>query len=152
MTRDAAYRRTIYRAGEVVVRVGRRSASADAWMARHGAHEAWFLGAWNPFSRKMPDRWNEAAHARLRWDLRVFAEGDGTLGGWSERMLLVAADAATIRRRMRRYRQAAVVHIPRGRTARLLFSWPAWALPEKGASGFGTCRTALRGSSNSGRG
>lgn len=121
MTRDAAYRRTIYRAGEVMVRIGRRSAGADAWMARHGAHEAWFLGAWNPFSRKMPRRWNEAAHARLRRELRIFAEGDGTLGLWSERMLLAAADAAAIRRLMRRYRQAAAVRIPRGRTARLVY-------------------------------
>lgn len=120
MTRDAAYRRTLYRAGEVVVRVGRVSASAEAWMARHGAHEAWFLGAWNPFSRKMPDRWNEAAHARLRRELRVFEEGDGRLGRWCERMLLTVADPATIRRLMRRYRQAAVVHVPRGRRARLI--------------------------------
>lgn len=122
MTRDAAYRRTLYRAGEVVVRVGRRSAGAEAWMISHGAREAWFLGAWNPFSRRMPDRWNDAAHARLLRDVRIFAEGDGTLGKWSERMLLVAADAATIRRLMRRYRQAAVVHVRRRRPARLVFA------------------------------
>jgi len=121
MTRDAAYRRTLYRAGEVVVRVGRRSASAEAWMARHGAREAWFLGAENPFSRKMPRRWNDAAHARLRCALRVFEEGDGTLGRWSERMLLAVADATTIRWLMRRHRQAAVVHVPRGRPARLIY-------------------------------
>lgn len=124
MTRDAAYRRTVYRAGGVVVRVGRRSASAETWMARHGMHEAWFVGAWNPFSRKMPRRWNDAAHARLRREVRVFEEGDGTLGRWSERMLLVAEEVATIRRWMRRYRQAAVVHVPRGRPARLVLSRP----------------------------
>lgn len=129
MTRAAAYRRTLYRAGKVVVRVGRRSASAEAWMNGHGAHEAWFLGAWNPFSRKMPGRWNEAAHARLRRELRVFEEGDGTLGRWSERMLLAVADAATIRRLMRRYRQAAAVRIPRRRAARLIHRRGAGAPP-----------------------
>ncbi|MBS7812109.1 DUF3293 domain-containing protein [Roseococcus pinisoli] len=121
MTRAEAYRRTRYRAGEVVVRVGRRSASAEAWMARHGAREAWFIGAWNPFSRQMPRRWNDAVHARLRRNLRVFEEGDGALGAWSERMLLTVADGATILRLMRRHRQAAVVHVPRGRAARLVY-------------------------------
>ncbi|TCH99385.1 DUF3293 domain-containing protein [Roseococcus sp. SYP-B2431] len=123
MTRDAAYRRTLYRSGGVVVRVGWRSASAEAWMARHGAHEAWFLGAWNPFSRRMPPRWNEAAHRRLRRDVASLpaSEAEGSLGRWSEDMLLLAARTATIRRLMRRYRQAAVVHVPRQRRARLLW-------------------------------
>lgn len=124
MTREAAYRRTVYRAGEVVVLVGRRSASAEAWMARHGAHEAWFIGAWNPFSRKMPRRWNDAAHARLLRDVRAlpFEQGEGRLGGWFERMLLLATDAATIRRPVLRHRQAAVVQLRRRAPARLRFS------------------------------
>jgi hypothetical protein len=121
MTRAEAYRRTIYRAGEVVVRVGRRSASADAWLIRHGAHEAWFLGAWNPFSRKMPRRWNDAAHARLLREFRRFEEGSGRLGQWCERMLLVVSEAATIRRMMRRYRQAAVVRVRLRRKAGLIY-------------------------------
>lgn len=121
MTRDAAYRRTVYRAGEVVVQVGRRSPTAEAWMIRHGAHEAWFLGAWNPFSRKMPRRWNDAAHARLRRDLRTFEEGSGRLGKWCEAMLLTVADAAAIHRLMRRHRQAAVVRVRRRRPARLVY-------------------------------
>lgn len=121
MTRDAAYRRTLYRAGEVVVRVGRRSASADAWMARHGANEAWFIGAANPFSKVMPPRWNNAQHARLKQNLHIFEEGSGSLGDWSEPMLLAVADAATIRRLMRRYRQAAVVRVRLRRPARLIY-------------------------------
>ena len=126
MTREAAYRRTLYRSGDVLVSVGRRSISAEAWMARHGARQAWFIGAWNPFSRKMRPRWNAAAHARLRRDVAALAssEGEGRLGRWSEEMLLVATQAATIRRLMRRYRQAAVVHIPRGRPACLLWQAP----------------------------
>jgi hypothetical protein len=120
MTRDTAYRRTVYRAGNVVVRVGRRSVSAEAWMIRHGAREAWFLGAWNPFSRKMPRRWNDTQHAQLRREFRRFEEGAGRLGTWCERMLLVASEAAAIRRMMRRYRQAAVVRVRLRRPARLI--------------------------------
>lgn len=121
MTRDAAYRRTEYRAGEVVARVGRRSASADAWAARHRRNQAWFIGAANPFGRRMPERWNAAQHARLKRDLRIFEEGGGRLGKWSEPMLVALADAATIRRMMRRYRQAAVVRLQWRRPARLVY-------------------------------
>jgi hypothetical protein len=88
---------------------------------RHGAREAWFLGAWNPFSRKMPRRWNDTQHARLRREFRRFEEGAGRLGTWCERMLLVASEAAAIRRMMRRYRQAAVVRVRLRRPARLIY-------------------------------
>ncbi|MDB5415967.1 MAG: hypothetical protein JWR10_4302 [Rubritepida sp.] len=117
MTRDQAYRHTLYRAGDVAVRVGRRCPEVHA-------RQAWFIGAWNPFSRKMPDRWNDAAHARLLRDVRAlpFREGEGSLGGWRERMLLVIADSATVFRLACRYRQAAVVLVPRGRPARLVYS------------------------------
>ncbi|WP_424813650.1 DUF3293 domain-containing protein [Roseococcus sp. YIM B11640] len=121
MSRDTAYRRTVYRAGPVVVRVGRPSASADAWMARHRRHEAWFIGAWNPLSRRMRPRWNAGAHARLARELRVFEEGEGQLAPWREDMFLAAADAARIRLLMWRFRQAAVVRVTRGRPARLVY-------------------------------
>ncbi|WP_421989680.1 DUF3293 domain-containing protein [Roseococcus sp.] len=121
MTRSEAYRRTVYRAGDVVVRVSRRSVSADAWMTRHRANQAWFIGAANPFSRKMPDRWNDAQHARLKRNLRVFEEGGGSLSSWDEPMLLAVADAATIRLMMRRYRQAAVLRVRLRRPAELIY-------------------------------
>lgn len=121
MRLDTAYRRTEYRAGEVVVHVGRRSASADAWMGRHRTNQAWFIGAANPFSRKMLPRWNAAQHTRLKRNLDVFEEGCGSLGIWSEPMLLAIADAATIRLMMRRYRQAAVVRLRLRRTAGLVY-------------------------------
>lgn len=121
MTRAEAYRRTIYRAGYVLVRVGQRSASADAWMARHGAREAGFITAWNPMSRPMPARWNAAAEARLRRDARMAPThlAEGKLGRWREEMLLVAASAAMLMRLARRHRQAAIVHLRRGRPAKL---------------------------------
>ncbi|MCX8133858.1 MAG: DUF3293 domain-containing protein [Roseococcus sp.] len=123
MTRHAAYRASLYRAGEVAVRVGRRSASADRWLARHGAPQGVFLTAWNPLSRPMPGRWNAQAMAALRRALRPapHVEGEGALGRWRERMLLAALSLRAARRLARRFRQAAVVVVPRGRPARLLY-------------------------------
>jgi hypothetical protein len=127
VTREAAYRRTLYRAGDVVVRVGRRSASAEFWLARHGAREAGFITAWNPMSRVMPARWNQAAQARLRRDLRghPIASGEGWLGRWREEMLLVALPRPTLLRLARRHRQAAVVWLGRGHPAALISTAPA---------------------------
>lgn len=124
MTRAEAYRRTLYRAGDVLVRIGRRSASADAWMARHGLHKAGFITAWNPMSRVMPACWNAAAMARLRRGVRGLPScpGEGRLGRWREDMLLLGADEPTLERLARRYRQAAVVHMRRGCPAALRWS------------------------------
>ncbi len=127
MTRAAAYRRTLYRADDVLVRVGRRSASAEAWMARNGAREAGFITAWNPMSRVMPSRWNKAAQARLLRGLRRHptAPGEGSLRGWREEMLLVALPRGELIRLARRHRQAAVVWLRRGRPAVLISTAPA---------------------------
>jgi hypothetical protein len=127
VTRAEAYRLTLYRAGKVIVRVGRRSALAEAWMAQHRAREAGFITAWNPMSRVMPSRWNEAAQARLRRDLRgrPMAAGEGKLGRWREEMLLVAAPKGSLLRLARRYRQAAVVWLVRGRRTSLISTAPA---------------------------
>lgn len=123
MTRDAAYRRTLYRAGDVMVRVGRKNRGADAWMARHGAREACFITAWNPMSRAMPRRFNDEVQKALRRDLRglVMRDGEGSLGQWREEMLLVIASAVRLMRLARRCRQAAIVVVPRGRPARLVY-------------------------------
>lgn len=90
--RGLAYRRTLYRAGDVLLRVGRRSPSADGWMARHGTPVAGFITAWNPMSRVMAAAWNAAAQVQLRGDLRGawIEEGEGVLGLWREEMLLAA--------------------------------------------------------------
>ena len=122
MTRAEAYRRTLYRGGDVSVRIGRRSATAHAWMARHNAREAGFITAWNPMSRLMPPAWNAAAQARLLRALRGAAveTGEGVLHGWREEMLLVARPLRDLRRLARRHRQAAIVLLRRGRPARLI--------------------------------
>lgn len=126
MTRAEAYRRTLYRAGDVLVRVGRRSRSAEAWMARHGAREAGFITAWNPMSRVMPARWNETAQARLRRDLRGVhhAPGEGALGRWREKMLMVARRRPELLRLARRHRQAAVIWLRHARPATLVWAPP----------------------------
>jgi hypothetical protein len=123
VTRAEAYRRTLYRAGDVLVRVGRRSASADHWMACHGTRQAGFVTAWNPMSRVMPARWNAAAQTRLRRDLRGVPtlRGEGALGPWREEMLLAALPKPDVLRLARRYRQAAVVWLRRGRPAALVW-------------------------------
>jgi len=123
VTREEAYRRTLYRAGDVLVRVGQRSRSAEAWMAAHGAREAGFITAWNPMSRVMPPAWNAAAQAMLRRDLRgrPMALGEGSLGRWREEMLLVALPPRDLLRLARRHRQAAVVTLRRRRQARLVY-------------------------------
>ncbi len=124
MMRAAAYRLTLYRAGDVLARVGRRSALADGWMARHGAREAGFITAWNPMSRMMPPRWNRAAQKQLARDLRgvPVEAGEGALGGWREEMLLVASPLGELRRLARRYRQAAIILLRRGRPAALVWT------------------------------
>ena len=62
----AAFLRTGYEAGGVVVRIGRRSGPMDALLRRRGARAAGFVTAWNPFSRPMPLGWNRRLQARLR--------------------------------------------------------------------------------------
>ncbi len=121
----AAFLRTGYEAGGVVVRIGRRSAAMDALLRRRGARAAGFVTAWNPFSRLMPLGWNRRLQARLRQAARgaVLEEGwgRGRSGGrgWAEHHLLVAGDARRIAVLARRFRQHAVVTVSPGRRARL---------------------------------
>lgn len=123
MTRDQAYRATLYRAGFVRVRIGRRSASADAWLATHRSPVGCFLTAWNPFSRAMPSRWNARAMLALHRALRSVAceQGDGTHGHWREEHVFAAIPEREALRLARRFRQAAIVVVPRGRPARLVY-------------------------------
>lgn len=115
----AAYLRTAYEAGGVVVRIGRRSAAMDALL--RGRHAA-FITAWNPMSRRRPRGWNERMLARLRQAARgrIIAEGWGSARGWAERHLLVAGDPRALAVLARRFRQAAVVAVAPGRAARLV--------------------------------
>jgi hypothetical protein len=117
----AAFRRTGYEAGGVLVRIGRRSAPMDALLRRRGLRAAGFVTAWNPFSRPMPLGWNRRLQAGLRQAARgaVLAEGWGRGRGWAEHHLLIAGDARRIAVLARRFRQHAVVTVSPGRPARL---------------------------------
>jgi hypothetical protein len=117
----AAYLRTAYEAGGITVRIGARSRAFDALLRQHRARSAAFVTAWTPFSRRMPEGWNDRMLARLRQAVRgrVLAEGIGRAGRWWERHLLVRGDARWIARLARRFRQNAIVVIAPGRPAAL---------------------------------
>jgi hypothetical protein len=122
VTLEEAYRRTLYRAGDVTARIGRRTASGEAWLARLRAREASFLTAWNPMSRRHPPGWNARRQAALRSWLRRYPRLEGASGfrQWHEHNLLVAADARLLLRAASRFRQAAILTLRRGQPARLI--------------------------------
>jgi hypothetical protein len=114
-----AYRLTRYQAAGSDIRIGRRT--PEALFGRLGARGATLVTAWNPRSRRMPERWNCRMQRRLRECLRRFttAEAEGSLHGWHEAMLLVAGDPRPVVRLAAQFRQHAVVILRRGRKARL---------------------------------
>lgn len=121
MTREGAWRASTYRGGPVVARVGRRSASADAWLAAHAAREGAIITAWNPMCRKHPPGWNERAQDRLRAATRRWRRAEGFSGTrhWQEHNLLLATDPRVVAVLARRFRQAAILVIRKGQAARL---------------------------------
>ena len=121
-----AYRRSEYEAAGAVARIGGRSPDIDALLRRLGARQGGFVGAWNPYSRRMPRGWNDRMLARLREAAHRLpqAEGAGGAGGWEERHLLIAGDARRIAVLGRRFRQVAIVAVRRGQRARLVLLQP----------------------------
>jgi hypothetical protein len=121
-----AYRRSDYEAAGAMARIGRRSLGIDALLLRLGARQGGFVGAWNPFSRRMPQGWNDRMLARLRDAARRLprAEGSGGDGPWREQHLLIAADPRRLAVLGRRFRQAAIVTVRRGGPARLVLLRP----------------------------
>jgi hypothetical protein len=119
---ERAYRRSAYEAAGAVARIGRRSAAVDAWLARHGARQGGFVGAWNPFSRRMPRGWNDRMLARLRAAARRLPQAEGSGGDrrWRERHLLIAGDPKRLAVLGRRFRQNAIVTVRQGAPARLV--------------------------------
>jgi hypothetical protein len=115
-----AYRRTTYHAAGVNVRIDEFSPAA--LLAVLDTHQAVFVTAWNPRSRRMPAGWNHRAQRRLLQHLHRAAalEGHGACGTWHEAHLLVAADPRAIMHLARRFRQRAVVVLRRGRRVRLV--------------------------------
>ena len=108
-----------YEAGGVAIRIGEAGA---ALLARHGARQACFVTAWNPFSRAMPRGWNERMQRALRQASRgrVLGEGFGRGRGWAEHHLLVEGDPRRIRVLARRFRQFAIVAVLVRGKARLI--------------------------------
>lgn len=130
-----AWRRTLYLlAGQITVRIGRRSPAADALLAALGARQGVIVTAWNPFGRRRPEGWNRRAGARLRWAARRIATvpAEGRLGTWVEEGLLLVGDPRPALRLARCFRQGGVVHLRRAAPARLLLlgGTPAeWRMP-----------------------
>ena len=117
-----AYRMTAYRAAGVVVRVGARSAAMDAVLRAWRVRGAVFVGAANPGSRRMPEGWNRRRDAALRGVVRRWphAPGEGRWRAWREANVLVGCPPAAGLVLARRFRQAAIVVVGRGRPASLV--------------------------------
>jgi hypothetical protein len=117
-----AYRKTLYEAGGISVRIGRRSAAMDRLLRAYGVREAAFITAYNPFSRVMPLGSNQRMQGRLADMIRrrQGVPATGSWRSWTEAHVLVFGDARPLRRLMRIFRQNAIVIIRRGQPARVL--------------------------------
>ena len=103
-----AYTMSRYSAGAVVARVGSPARGLRADQART---RLVFLGACNPGGRRRPDGWNCRMMRRLRCVLRRirFIEAMGSLGRWSEAMLMAFMDPRRAAVVARRFGQNAIV-------------------------------------------
>jgi len=123
-----AWRATLFEAGGLVVPVApdarqpgawrRRGAAVAALTAALGVPEAAFVGAWNPYSRRRPRRWNLRRLARLRQAARRIPRLDGMGRAcrprpWGEEHLLLGAPAARCAVLARRFRQDAILVVRR---------------------------------------
>jgi hypothetical protein len=128
----SSYRETDYVAYDngriVVVRIGHRSMVVDKLLSRMHVKSGAFITAWNPFSRSLSFKANETRNHELKRDLVVrgisFVEGEGRgrTGEWPAELSIFAfgislTEASTIGRR---YRQNAIVYVPRCRPAELV--------------------------------
>ncbi len=118
----AAYRNTVYRAGDASVRPGRRCAAMDRLLLAHGVRQAALISADNPYSRRMPAGWNRRMRLRLAEALRRrrVLPAAGCWRGWSEAHCLVFGDPAPAIRLVRRFRQNAIVIVGLRQPARIL--------------------------------
>jgi hypothetical protein len=112
----------------VVIRIGRHSLIVDRLLARMHARNGAFITAWNPFSKDLSFEANEHWDRELKRYLSVrgfaFVEGEGRgrTGEWPPEPSILAfgisrTEASAIGRR---YRQNAVVYVPRDRPAELV--------------------------------
>ncbi len=128
----SAYRATDYVAHGngwvVVIRIGHHSRVVDGLLARMNARNGAFITAWNPFSKELSSEANKHWDRELKRYLSVrgfaFVEGEGRgrTGEWPpEPSILVFGISRTEASAIgRRYRQNAIVYVPRGRPAELV--------------------------------
>lgn len=112
---------TEYRAAGATARIGRRSAAVDQLLCTLGTHNGAFLTAWNPGARRWPLGKNLRMDRALRgWLRRIRVEpGVGSAPGWQEAHWLMATDPRRAVVLARRFRQAAIVVVRCGQTAKL---------------------------------
>jgi Protein of unknown function (DUF3293) len=124
-----AYRKTSYVAGEIEVRIARRSAAMDDLLTAHRVQAGVFMTAWNPLSRRMPPGWNWRLQQRLKQRLRRYSTipAEGTWRRWHEEHLLLLADPRVGLTLARKFRQAAIVVVKRGQPAALITSFPVFS-------------------------
>jgi hypothetical protein len=128
----SAYKATEYVAHDsgwvVVIQIGHHSVVVDRLLARMHAKDGAFITAYNPFSKELGFEANEHWDRELKRYLSVrgfaFVEGEGRgrTGGWPPEPSVLAfgisrTEASAIGRR---FRQNAVVYVPRGRPAELV--------------------------------
>ena len=116
------YRMTLYEVAGATFRVGCRSPEIDRLLTSRGCRVATFVSAFNPFSRRMPPRWNRRMQARLAEAAHqpMAAPGKGFWRGWCEAHLLLFGDPRPAIRLARRFRQNAVVVVRLRQPARLV--------------------------------
>jgi hypothetical protein len=117
-----AYRQTRYTADGIDIRIGRRSAAMDAWLADHGAQTAVLITAWNPRSRRMPCGWNARMQHQLAEHIHrcAFVQAHGRLRRWHEAEFLVLSPQRLAARVAIRFRQRGIVVVRRRHPARLV--------------------------------
>jgi hypothetical protein len=117
-----AYRQTHYTAEGIDIRIGRRSAAMDAWLADHGAQTGVLITAWNPRSRPMPGGWNARMQRQLAEHIHrcVYVNADGRLRRWHEAQILVLAPRKPAERLALRFRQRGIVVVQRHHPVRLI--------------------------------
>ena len=98
----------------------------DRLLLLHRSREAVFITAWNPFSRRMPQGWNQRMQVRLGQAVRRWPAlpAGGALSRWYEAHLLVFAAGPRMTVLARRYRQHGMVVIRLGQPARLVLTAP----------------------------
>jgi hypothetical protein len=119
------WRLTRFEAAGAVARLGRRSRAIDRLLHESGVRHGAFVGAWNPYSRRVPGWRNRTALARLRAMAArrgiAWRSGRGCAARptWCEEHLLLLGDWRRAVMLAHRFGQHAVLVVRRDDRARL---------------------------------